>query len=294
MVSVIIPTHNRKALLARAMESVLGQKDVEIELIVVDDASTDGTEELFAGNADPRVRYERFAQNRGACAARNRGIELARGEYIAFQDSDDIWSADKCARQMQVLREQGADVVFCAFEQIGMDGKRMRVFPEPRVRNAWISFERLLAQSMASTQTILGRAECFRDIRFAEEFPRLQDYELMLRMARKYKVYYHADVLVTMYEQPDSISRNPAKLLWALRRIFAMYGPQIRRDEIALRRMLENIRVAAGMCGENVWQMYFAEIAPGTRARLKMHLLLQGAKERARIPYRKLKKLLKR
>ena len=95
-VSVIIPTYNRRALLGRAVDSALKQTERDIEVIIADDGSTDGTEALFAGETDPRVRYCRLP-HAGACAARNAGIDLARGKYIAFLDSDDVWRPDKLA-----------------------------------------------------------------------------------------------------------------------------------------------------------------------------------------------------
>lgn len=288
MISVIIPTHNRRELLLRAAKSVLEQTEQDIELIVVDDASTDGTQDAAAQIKDRRLCYERLERNMGACAARNRGIELARGEYIAFQDSDDVWLPEKLAVQRRVLEETGADIVFCAFEQFGMDGQRVRVFPAEDVRGGDISYKQLLRQSLASTQTIFGRAQCFKDTRFDESFPRLQDYELMLRMAQKYRVVYHADVLVKMYEQGDSISRHPDRLLAAQRRILQMHHAAAVQDEQALLGMLENIRVAAGMCQKSAWRDYFAELSAGAGCRGR--LLREGAKEMLRVPYRRLKR----
>jgi len=91
MISVIIPTFNRKDFVCEALDSVMSQEGgAEFETVVVDDASTDGTRERIS-EVYPHVRYERFEKNRGVSAARNRGIELARGEIIAFLDSDDVW-----------------------------------------------------------------------------------------------------------------------------------------------------------------------------------------------------------
>lgn len=292
MLSVIIPTHNRRALLSRAVESVLAQRQVELELIVVDDASTDGTPQWLASLTDPRVRYACLEKQSGACAARNRGIEMARGDFIAFQDSDDTWQPEKCLRQMEILDRTGADIVFCAFAQYAADGRLLRTYPDPRVCSGFVSFARLLDHSMASTQTILCRAECLRDTRFDESFPRLQDHELMLRLSRKWKVYYHADVLVSMYEQPDSISRSPQKLLWACKRLFALYKADYLRDEMALRHILTDIRCGAAACGENAYRLFFAQISPDLPLRLRVYLLWEGGKELLRIPYRKAKRIL--
>ncbi len=110
MISVIIPTYNRKEKLAKCIESVLGQSYREIEAIVVDDASADGTQELFREISDERLKYYRYETNRGACYARNYGAERAEGEFLAFQDSDDIWHAEKLEKQYRYLCSEGADL----------------------------------------------------------------------------------------------------------------------------------------------------------------------------------------
>lgn len=102
-VSVVIPTYDRAAVLPRAIDSVLGQTVEDLELLVVDDGSTDRAPDVVAGYADDRVRCLRHEQNRGASAARNSGIEAASGDYVAFLDSDDEWLAGKLETQLAVL-----------------------------------------------------------------------------------------------------------------------------------------------------------------------------------------------
>ena len=105
LISVIIPTHNRRELLLRAIDSVLAQTHEELEVIVVDDASTDGTQSAVLELHEERVQYVRLNEQRGACVARNRGIDMARGEYIAFQDSDDVFHEDKLEMQLAYLTD---------------------------------------------------------------------------------------------------------------------------------------------------------------------------------------------
>lgn len=88
MISVVIPTYNRAKLIARSIESVLNQTYKDIEIIVVDDGSEDNTEEVVLNIKDDRIRFFRMKCNQGACAARNKGISMATGEYVAFQDRD--------------------------------------------------------------------------------------------------------------------------------------------------------------------------------------------------------------
>ena len=122
-VSVIIPTCNRAHLIGRAVKSVLAQTYRDIEVIIVDDGSTDNTEEVVKSFDDPRIRYVKLDVNKGAAAARNAGIRLARGGFVAFQDSDDEWCREKLADQMDSFRDLSmkTGVVFTGIWRIKND-----------------------------------------------------------------------------------------------------------------------------------------------------------------------------
>ena len=109
-VTVILPVYNRSGSLEDSMRSVLNQSFRDLELIVVDDASTEDLRTIVEAVGDPRVRYIRQARNGGASVARNAGLAAARGAFIAFQDSDDLWLPGKLARQMEMLQAAPADV----------------------------------------------------------------------------------------------------------------------------------------------------------------------------------------
>ena len=109
-VSIIIPTYNRADSLKKSVASVLEQTYPWFELIIVDDGSTDNTKELVESFGDNRIRYYYAGLNQGAAAARNYGLEKARYDYIAFQDSDDIWHPDKLEKQMQVMQAATGEV----------------------------------------------------------------------------------------------------------------------------------------------------------------------------------------
>lgn len=100
LVSVIIPTYNRGRLILDSVNSVLNQTYKNIELIVVDDCSTDDTKEVIESIKDSHIKYIKLEKNSGACIARNRGIEKSTGEFIAFNDSDDLWIPEKICRQL--------------------------------------------------------------------------------------------------------------------------------------------------------------------------------------------------
>ena len=125
LISVVIPTYNRKDKLPACIASVLAQTYPNLEVIVVDDASTDGTELLFDCNIDPRVHYVRYGDNRGACYARNLGAQRAHGSILAFQDSDDLWHPDKLQKQYDLLTATGADLCYCGMNRVAANGSSL-------------------------------------------------------------------------------------------------------------------------------------------------------------------------
>ena len=278
MISVIIPTYNRARLLPRALESVLGQTWRDLEVLVVDDGSEDDTRQAVEAIGDPRVRYIRHPQRRGACAARNTGIENARGAYIAFQDSDDVWLPDKLTVQMRRLEESGADVVCCAFERYDPHGNFLFVTPPPEIAPGRVDYEQLLFQNFISTQTLLGKAECFRRFRFDESMPRLQDWELMLRMCRQCDVRYFDDMLVRLYEQGDSITGRPELGIAALDRIYELHREAIDSSDRIMVQMLLNRESFSYACGKASWPVYLKALSPKHGLRTNLYLLLRAVR----------------
>ena len=122
-VSVIVPTRNRRTLLTMTLRSVLRQRDVGFEVIVVDEGSTDDTAEFLAALDDPRVRVIRHDDALGLSAARNRGAAEARGDWLAFIDDDDLWAPDKLARQLRAAEDAGCDWVYTG--AVNIEGRRI-------------------------------------------------------------------------------------------------------------------------------------------------------------------------
>ncbi|MBQ8536048.1 MAG: glycosyltransferase family 2 protein [Clostridia bacterium] len=274
MISVIIPTYNRCKLLPRAIESVLSQTFTDLELIVVDDASSDETPQLMASYSDPRVRYIRQPANRGACAARNVGVQAAKGEYIAFQDSDDVWLTDKLEKQLPFLASSGADVVFCAFRHFtGEKAGAAKIVPDPSQVNSPITSEQLLMGNVISTQTILGKRSCFIQYPFDESFPRMQDWELVLRLAQHCRIAFQPLALVDVYLQSDSISRNPQAGLTAYLKLREMYREVLAHSDMAARQFAVGVALMACQCGQNPWKRYLGFIAPGLKLSTNLYLL---------------------
>lgn len=206
MVSIIIPTYNRAEHITKAVNSVLDQSYADLELIIVDDGSSDDTKERISMINDSRIKYI-YQDNAGACVARNRGIEMAQGQYIAFLDSDDVWHLDKLEKQIKIIQEKGADLVFSKYNR--NESKKTKKGP--------IYYKEGFLEPVSSvyaigTQTIIAKREVFEEFRFDEDMPRFQDLELLLRISQKYSMYCMDEALVEYNITPSSISKNPQKL----------------------------------------------------------------------------------
>jgi len=204
LISVVLPTYNRGKTIERSITSVLEQTYQNIELIVVDDGSTDGTEKIVnrIQSKDKRINYIRYHSNQGACAARNTGIALAKGEYIAFQDSDDVWRKEKLNSQLYFINKYDADVCFCKIERHGYSGGIYC----PNLDGGIIEYKDLTSASVVSTPTILARKEVFCRYCFDSAVKRLQDYDWVIRAGTCYKFCMDSEILVDVYLQMDSIT----------------------------------------------------------------------------------------
>jgi glycosyltransferase involved in cell wall biosynthesis len=218
MISVIIPTYNRGSLIRRSIDSILNQTYEDIEVVVVDDNSTDDTEDIINEIIDRRIKYFKLNENKGACFARNKGVELSKGEYVAFQDSDDEWNVEKLSKQLNYLERNNLDIVSCRVCCIQNNNKN--IFP----KDTYISIEKIYYKNSIGTQTILGKKTCFLEERFNEKLSRFQDWDLAIRLLRKYKIEILNDVLVKVYMQNDSISKNPQKAIKSLEQFLQFHG----------------------------------------------------------------------
>ena len=229
LVSVIIPTYNRGRLILNSVTSVLNQTYKNIELIVVDDCSTDNTEEILKSINDSRIKYVKLEKNSGACIARNKGIELSTGEFIAFNDSDDLWLPEKINSQLDFLYENNAEISFCKMECRTPENNFIHNFPNIEFDRK-ISYKDLLKYNSASTQTIFGKTDCFKEIIFDATMPRLQDWDEVLRLSQKYRIFYQNEILVNTFFQKDSISTHPEKAVLAMQKIFEKHKDAILSD----------------------------------------------------------------
>lgn len=214
LISVIIPTYNRAYCIENAVRSVLCQNYENMEILVLDDGSVDNTDEVIAGIGDKRIRYQKNNRNCGAAATRNIGIRQAKGEYIAFQDSDDIWLDGKLQKQIEQIENSKYGMVYSCFERKFPDGRvekvpREGIQPEAKQGNI---YPYLLAESYISTQTMLVRKEILQQISgFDEAMKSYEDYDLAIRIAKCCQIGFLNEVLVHLNTLPDSIDMDMMK-----------------------------------------------------------------------------------
>jgi len=196
-ISVIIPTFNRAHSLPRALHSVLNQTLPPEELIVVDDGSNDNTEALIR-ETFPQVRYIRQVQQ-GVSAARNRGIEMAQGDWIALLDSDDEWLPSKLEHQVQLLKKN-PEYKVCHTEEIWIrNGVRVNQMNKHKKVGGWI-YQQCLPLCAMSPSSIVLHKSLLEDVgNFKEELPACEDYDLWLRICARYPVLYIEQPCIKKY-----------------------------------------------------------------------------------------------
>jgi glycosyltransferase involved in cell wall biosynthesis len=208
LVSVVIPTYNRDWTLKEAIDSVLDQDDGNLDLIVVDDGSTDDTPQLLSAYGD-RLRCLRQA-NRGVSAARNAGIRIARGEFIALLDSDDTWLPGKLTAQVDYFRRH-PQALICQTQEIWVRNG-VRVNPGKRHRKeAGMIFERSLALCLVSPSAVMMRPSLLAEVGlFDESLPACEDYDLWLRIAWRHPIHLiDRPLIVKRGGHADQLSRMP-------------------------------------------------------------------------------------
>lgn len=199
LVTAIITTHNRRTLLKRAIESIFQQSYSNIELIIVDDASTDNTYEECQ-NLPLKYIYIPKEESKGGNYARNIGIKAAKGEYIAFLDDDDYWLPEKIERQVLLLENKDCELVYCSsiLEIISKDGIRYKdMLPNPLYQGD-MHKKILLTICCTTTNMLVKRKALFEIGLFDENLRFWQEYELTIRLAQR-KPFYFVNAPLSIY-----------------------------------------------------------------------------------------------
>jgi glycosyltransferase involved in cell wall biosynthesis len=203
MVSVIIPTHNRVELLKNAVDSVLKQSYENFEIIIVNDCSSDDTEEYLKGLVDERISFHTIIKSKGGNHARNTGIEMARGEFIAFLDDDDEWMPEKLEKQMKLFEDDSVGLAYTGSEVIytfydikykNIPRNRGNLFKEVLIRNC-----------IGTTSSVVVRKSILEiSGLFDEEIKMRQDQDLWIRVCRLCNVDVVEEPLIRYFFRKDA------------------------------------------------------------------------------------------
>ena len=220
LVSIITPTYNCAAYIAETMDSVLAQTYRNWEMIIVDDQSRDNTGQIVAEyqRKDPRFRYHLLPENAGAAVARTEAMKLAKGAYMAFLDSDDLWLPEKLERQIRWMEENGHAFSCTAYEQIDDSGAPLgRVIKTVKKTD----YNRLLLDCPVGNSTVVYSVEKMGKFQ-VPNIRKRNDDALWLQMLKKEPyIWGMPEVLMRYRVRPNSISSNKLKVIkyhWILYR----------------------------------------------------------------------------
>lgn len=210
-ISVIIPTYNRAQKIEKSIQSVLKQTYSNLEIIIVDDGSTDNTECVVKEIQDERIVYIKQPVNQGVSAARNAGVMSATADIIAFHDSDDYWHPDKLEKQMDYWKKHSEyNMIYCGYWLKGIDDSIISVPFE----GTWGELEgniyqTLLINNTIGAPTMLMRKESFMKVGgFDTSLRSLEDWEFAIRYSKYNEIGYVNEYLMDAYQTLGSVSSN--------------------------------------------------------------------------------------
>ena len=221
LISVVIPVFNREKMIEKTLQSVINQTFEDFEIIVVDDGSYDGTREILdrLSNSYPQKMLLIKQRNEGVSSARNAGIAGARGRYIAFCDSDDLWITTKLEEQIKVMQEKKWDV--CQVEEVWIrNGKRVNSMKKHQKPSGDVFIPSLELCLVSPSATMLKK-EVLNDVGlFDETLQACEDYDLWLRIALKYSIHlYEKPLIQKIGGHEDQLSKK----FWGMDR-FRIYA----------------------------------------------------------------------
>ena len=211
LVSVIMPNYNSEKYVKNTVESVLRQTYANWELIFVDDFSTDSSLSIVESFHDERIRIFRNRVNQGAAVSRNVGIEAARGKWIAFLDSDDLWLPDKLSKQLTYMVENGYDFTCTSYEVINENAEKLAVFIPKKER---FTYRDILKHNHIGCLTVIYHAERLGKVMMPPEAIKREDLACWLSILRNgTPVHCMPDVLSVYKVHKNSVSSNKWKMI---------------------------------------------------------------------------------
>ena len=241
LVSVVIPTYNRRGMVQDAIDSVFSQTYRPLELIVVDSGSNDGTKEAVLG-LDKGVIYLE-SKTKGPSSARNMGISSATGDYIAFLDDDDLWHPEKIEIQIEFLKRH-PDVAMVSSDTVSQDED---ITPK---NEPWIFgdlYPRLFMESFVSTPTVVVRRDVVEEVGgFNEKYIRAEDYDLWLKIAKVFPIAHLKAPLVLVRKSPNRLSGDKIDLRITAKKILEGHYDPERISERKFKKRMSDLNIYLG------------------------------------------------
>lgn len=250
-VTVLIPTYNRKSVIHETLESVFAQTYADYKVVVVDDGSTDGTEQAIRPWLD-RIHYVK-QENGGPGSARNFGLRHIQTEYVAFLDSDDRWEPTFLQTVMSIVRENSSLGLVTTAHVVEPNGEKW-----PRIQEARLEgdlYSRLFQRNFVTTSATVVKRDCFGRVGlFREDLRQIEDYDMWLRIARAYPLAFVKQYLCRYRSCQESLSKNALEQKLSLLEVLqSNYDPD-RISEKEWRGRYSRARVSLGRAYVNVAQ----------------------------------------
>lgn len=251
-VSIIVPTYNRANLIERSINSLLNQSYSNFEIIVVDDGSSDNTQEVIESFNEDKIKYYKHELNKGTPCAMNTGIKNSMGEFIAFQGSDDEWLPNKLEKEMVIFKESSEDVgvVYSGIWYIKKNKKASKIYTKNDIKGN--IHEELLKGNFVNGLSVV-RKICFQKVGvFDEELPNLEDWELYIRISKEFSFKYVDETLSKAYCSTDSESLKYDKLLKSSELIFKKHYDEFNKNKTIKTINCAHIGIWAFLSGDKV------------------------------------------
>ena len=204
LVSIVMPSYNTAGFIDKSIESVLAQTYTNWELIIVDDCSTDNTEEIVNSFEDERIKFFKNETNSGAAVSRNKALREAKGKWIAFLDSDDLWHPEKLERQIAFMEENDYHFSYTKYSEISEDGEPIgKTVSGPK----HISVTGMYNYCWPGCLTVMYDAEVVGLVQI-EDIKKNNDYAIWLKVIKKASCHLLDEVLGEYRKRSGSISRH--------------------------------------------------------------------------------------
>lgn len=204
LVSVIMPSYNTGEFIAQSIKCVLSQTYSDLELIIVDDCSNDNTDEVVSSFNDDRIKYIKLEKNSGAAVARNTALKAAKGKWIAFLDSDDLWNIDKLEKQISFMNDNGYHFSYTAYVQIDEQSKSLDIITYGPKK---ITKRKMFNYCYPGCLTVMYDADLTGVVQI-KDLKKNNDYALWLKVCRYSDCYLLNEVLASYRKRKGSISNH--------------------------------------------------------------------------------------